>query len=220
MGNLGSCRSDSATPDDPSKDLSQKDRAILELKRQRDRLRKAKEKMQITMNRETEIAKELYRKGEKKLAILALKKKKYQESMLSNTYNQLENIEKMISSIHEAEQNAKVFEALKVGKDALEHINSQMNVDEIEQLMADTQEAIAYQNEITQILGAALSEEDNQAVEKEYDMLMSSMQIEDNDEVGLVENLPQVPAKPVPNERPHSVSNNVSTRDSVLLASD
>jgi len=39
----------------------------------------------------------------------------------------------------------KVFEALTEGKDALQRINSSMSVEDVEQLMEDTQEALEYQ---------------------------------------------------------------------------
>ena len=49
--------------------------------------------------REREIAKELYRKGLKKRAMLALKKKKFLEKNLAQTDTQLLNLEQLVNSI-------------------------------------------------------------------------------------------------------------------------
>lgn len=49
--------------------------------------------------RETEIAKELLKQSKKKQALLALKKKKYQEQLLSKAEAQLSNVSEMVLSI-------------------------------------------------------------------------------------------------------------------------
>ena len=50
----------------------------------------------VILNRETEIAKEQLRAGHKDRALLALKKKKYQEGLLEKTNNQLLNLEQLV----------------------------------------------------------------------------------------------------------------------------
>lgn len=45
--------------------------------------------------KETEIAKKLLKEGKKKQAMLALKKKKYQEQLLAKSQAQLENLQEM-----------------------------------------------------------------------------------------------------------------------------
>lgn len=102
-----------------------------------------------------------------------------------------------MNSIQFAEMQMKVFDALKEGKDALERINSQMSVDDVEQLMEDTAEAIAYQQEIEEVLGNALTEADNELVEAEYAALMAEDEEIDPD----VLDLPAVPNKPIPVEK-------------------
>lgn len=50
----------------------------------------------VVLVRETEIAKLHLAAGNKNLALLALKKKKYQESLLDSTANQLLNLEQLV----------------------------------------------------------------------------------------------------------------------------
>ena len=52
--------------------------------------------LSVVLARETEIAKLHLASGNKGLALLALKKKKYQESLLESTANQLLNLEHLV----------------------------------------------------------------------------------------------------------------------------
>ena len=53
-------------------------------------------KIQVVLDREHEIAKQQLAAGNKDRAILALRKKKYHESLLAKTYAQLENLEHLV----------------------------------------------------------------------------------------------------------------------------
>jgi charged multivesicular body protein 6 len=48
------------------------------------------------IERETEIARQLLQQAKKKQALLALKKKKYQEGLIEKTEGQLNNLEEMV----------------------------------------------------------------------------------------------------------------------------
>src|SRR6516164_2745091 len=56
-------------------------RAILDMKNQRDKLHQYQRRITVLTSRETEIAKEMLAKGDKPRALLALRRKKYQESL-------------------------------------------------------------------------------------------------------------------------------------------
>lgn len=88
--------------------ITPRDRAILDLKVQRDRLRQYQKKVGaclgvgfvlqifVVVERETQVAKEHAKNGNKSLALLALKKKKYQEGLLESTNAQLLNLEQLV----------------------------------------------------------------------------------------------------------------------------
>jgi len=147
--------------------IDDKDKAILELKRQRDRLKKYRESMEQVIGRETQIAKQLLKAGRKKQALLALKKKKYQETLFAKTDGQLSNIETMVMEIQNAVMNAEVFKALEQGKNALQRINDEMKIEDVEKLMEESAEAIAYQEEVSNALAGKLTADDDADVEKE-----------------------------------------------------
>lgn len=60
-----------------------------------------------------------------------------------------------------------VFQAMKEGNAELEALNREISIEQVEQLMEDTAEAIAYQEEVNKILSQNLSVEDDNAVLEE-----------------------------------------------------
>jgi len=79
-----------------SKKITSQDKAILDLKIQRDKLNQYQKKIQAVLDREYEIAKINLKKGDKKKALLALKKKKYQEQLIEKIDTQLLNLEELV----------------------------------------------------------------------------------------------------------------------------
>lgn len=138
----------------------EKDTATLELKRQRDRLTKYRKQLDVVIARETEICKDLIRQKKKDRALIALKKKKFQEGLLIKTEGQMETLDTLIRTIDFASQQQEVFAALKIGKEALDEINKQCSIEDVEQLMDESAEALAQQEEISRILSGSLKEQD------------------------------------------------------------
>jgi len=192
--------------------VTEKDRAVLQLKVQRDRLQKYATQIEKIIDKETEAAKELIKQKKKQKALLCLKKKKYQQSMLAKTEGQLINIEEMVNSIEFATMQAKVFDALSVGKTTLEKLNDQMKIEDVEKLMEDSQEAIDYQNQISEMLGTNLSIEDNAAAEKEL------LGMEEQDLAKEVKGM-EVPDKPVTVAQPEKPVEKIPAKQPVVVES-
>lgn len=68
------------------------------MKIQRDKLRQYQKKIQTVLNREHEIAKEMVQKDDNARALLALRRRKYQEQLLVKTDGQLQALEELVSS--------------------------------------------------------------------------------------------------------------------------
>ncbi len=102
--------------------------------------------MTIITERETQIAKEQMAKGNKPLALLALKKRNYQQGLLEKTQDQLLNLEQLVQSIEFAQVQVQVFDGLKTGNAILSELQQEMQIEDVELLMEETAEAIAYQN--------------------------------------------------------------------------
>ncbi|CAG8613610.1 6356_t:CDS:2 [Paraglomus occultum] len=152
--------------------ITPQDRAILDLKVQRDRLKQYSKKIQIVALREKEIAKEALLTGNKRKALLALKKKKYQEALLEKTETQLINLEELTQSIEFALVEKEVLAGLARGNEILKEIHNEISLEQVEQLMEDTADAIAYQNEIEELLSGKITDEDEEEIMQELEAIV------------------------------------------------
>ncbi|KAK1247079.1 hypothetical protein MKX08_000881 [Trichoderma sp. CBMAI-0020] len=177
--------------------ITEQDKAILDMKIQRDRLHQYQRRITVLTNKETEIAKQLLAKGDKKRALLALRRKKYQESLLSKTDAQLEQLEKLTASVEFAQIQKDVVFGLQQGTKVLSEIHAEMGgIEHVEKLMEENAEAIAYQNEISEMLGTRITAQDEEEVEDELAALEAEMS-------GVNQKLPTVPNAQLPvSERP------------------
>lgn len=142
------------------------------MKNQRDKLKQYQKKITVVTNRETEIAKECLAKGQKDKALLALRRKKYQESLLSQTDAQLEQLEKLTSNVEFALVQKDVVFGLQRGTEVLKMINKEMGgLAAVEKIMEDNAEARREQEEISEALAGQLSNLEEDEVEDELEAL-------------------------------------------------
>ncbi|KAF8470178.1 Snf7-domain-containing protein [Kalaharituber pfeilii] len=150
-----------------SKQITSHDRAILDMKLQRDKIKQYQKRIQAVLDREHEIAKECLRKGDKARARLALRRKKYQEQLLEKADKQLEILEELTATVEFSLMERDVFYGLQQGNAALKEIHKEMSLEAVEKLMDETAEGIAYQREIDALLGSCLTNDDEDEVEDE-----------------------------------------------------
>ena len=138
--------------------------------------------------------------GDKKRALLALRRKKYQESLLAKTDAQLEQLEKLTANVEFALIQKDVVFGLQQGTKVLKEIHSEMGgIEHVEKLMGETADAIAYQNvsgprvrprrfaelrmliarnrrqEVSDMLGDKISNQDEDEVEDELAALEAEL---------------------------------------------
>ncbi|KAL2073344.1 hypothetical protein VTL71DRAFT_10668 [Oculimacula yallundae] len=151
-----------------SSKISAQDKAILDMKNQRDKLHQYQRRITVLTDREKEIAKQMLAKGDKPKALLALRRKKYQESLLEKTDAQLEQLEKLTSSVEFALVQKDVVFGLQQGTNVLKEIHKEMGgLEHVEKLMGETADAVAYQQEVSDMLGGRISNQDEDEVEDE-----------------------------------------------------
>ncbi|XP_041756064.1 charged multivesicular body protein 6 [Coregonus clupeaformis] len=151
--------------------VTEQDRAVLQLKQQRDKLKQYQKRITLQLEKERNLAKQLLKDGKKEKALLLLKKKRYQDQLLDKTENQISNLEHMCQDIEFAQIEMKVIEGLKVGNDCLKSLHEAMSIEDVERIMDETQEAIEYQREIDEMLAGSLTQEDEDAVLAELEAI-------------------------------------------------
>lgn len=124
------------------------------------------------IEKETDVAKQLLAAGKKDKALLALRKKKYQAGLLEKSDAQLTNLEEMVNSIEFAQIEQKVLSGIKSGNTALKELHKVMSVEDAEKIMLETEDALAYQQELDELLTGALSNDDMSEVEAELAALV------------------------------------------------
>lgn len=116
------------------------------MKNQRDKLRQYQKRITVLTDREKEIAKECLAKGDTNRAKLALRRKKYQESLLSKTDGQLAQLEQLTSDVEFALVQKDVLYGLQQGTAVLKEIHKEMGgIENVEKLLGENEEARAYQ---------------------------------------------------------------------------
>ncbi|XP_047465466.1 charged multivesicular body protein 6 [Mugil cephalus] len=167
--------------------VTEQDKAILQLKQQRDKLRQYQKRINLQLEKERLLAKQLLKDGKKDKALLLLKKKRYQDQLLDKTENQISNLERMVQDLEFAQIERKVIDGLKVGNECLKKMHEVMSIEEVERIMDETQDSIEYQRQIDEMLAGSLSQEDEDAVLAELEAITQ----------GDVE-LPEVPEDELP----------------------
>ncbi|CAI4708825.1 ALI_HP2_G0040330.mRNA.1.CDS.1 [Saccharomyces cerevisiae] len=160
--------------------ITKTDRAILEVKRSKDEIHKFTRRTDNLILVEKSQLKDLIRKNPEnyksnmKVRFL-LKRIHYQEHLLQQASDQLINLENMVSALEFKMVEKQFINGLKNGNEILKKLNKEFsNVDE---LMDDVQDQIAYQNEINEtlsrsVVGTSNYEDD---LDKELDALESEL---------------------------------------------
>ncbi|XP_058121523.1 charged multivesicular body protein 6 [Anopheles ziemanni] len=199
MGNLFG-----KTKTKPVSRVTEQDKAVLQLKQQRDKLKQYQKRIELSLEKDRELAKRCLANGRKERAKTLLRKKKYQEKLLSNTDAQLETLEKLASDIEFAQVEAQVVSGLKVGNEALKKVNEVLSIDEVEQILDETRESIEKQQEIDALLNGVLTEEDEDEVLAELENLIGASDQEKEkgaEEEDIGSRLPDVPDDELAKER-------------------
>ncbi|PWA17833.1 hypothetical protein CCH79_00008358 [Gambusia affinis] len=168
--------------------VTEQDKAILQLKQQRDKLKQYQKRITLLLDKERLLAKQLLKDGKKEKALLLLKKKRYQDQLLQKTESQISNLEHMVQDIEFMQIEVKVIEGLKIGNECLKNMHEIMSIEDVEKILDETQESIEYQRHIDEMLAGAMTQEDEEAVLAELEAITQGEDLA----------LPEVPTDLVP----------------------
>lgn len=189
MGNLFASKHKEKKPESR---VTEQDKAILQLKQQRDKLKQYQKKINVQIEKDRQVAKQLLHDGKKEKAKLMLRKKKFQESLLVKTDGQLDNIDRMVNDLEFAQVESQVVQGLKVGNESLKKLHQLLSLEDVEKIMDETREGIEYQQEIDDLLSGGLSAQDEDDVLAELDAIVQST---------VTDQLPEVPDDELPEEK-------------------
>ncbi|CAH0397806.1 unnamed protein product [Chilo suppressalis] len=170
--------------------VTEQDKAILQLKQQRDKLKQYQRRIENNLVKDRQLAKKLLSEDKREKAKLLLKKKRYQEQLLQNTESQLEKLEQLTHDIEFAQIEVQVLDGLKTGNIALKKVHDILNIDEIEKILDETREGIEKQKELDELISGQLTDEDEEAVEAELEAILD-----------VKDQLPDVPSDKLPENR-------------------
>lgn len=133
-------------------------------------LTKRQEFLQFKINKEIEYAKK-NGKTNKKMALIALKRKGTYEKEIESLYGSIFNIEQQKLSIESTLMNKAVFESMKQGGNTLKEIHKDMNIDDVEDNTDDIREQLEVANEIGQTISQDVTNGlyDDDELEKELE---------------------------------------------------
>lgn len=180
--------------------VNAKDKAILDIKIQRDKVKQYQKRIQVVIDREHELAKQCLQKGDKQRALILLRRKKFQETILVKTDKQLTTLEELVSEIEFAQIQKDVVYGLEQGNKVLKEINNEISLERVERIMDESAEGIAYQKEVSEALGT-LSTLEEEEVEDELEQLESEMGTKvDLPDVPKIPTLPDAPSQELPEQ--------------------
>lgn len=188
--------------------ITAQDRAILQLKKQRDSLKQYQRKLAGVVDRQTSLAKQALQDGNPEKAKLYLRLKKRQQSVISSSYEQLNTLEGLIGTIEFKLIEKDVLYGLQQGNEVLKKLNSEMSVEKIDRVLDDLEEERVKVDEVSDALGSGLTnleeaevDDEFEALEREYGKQKTPTQPEEAVS-GKAAELPDVPKVPTMPEVP------------------
>lgn len=181
--------------------ITLQDRAIFQLKQQRDKLKQYQRKLNTIIERQNTLAKEAIVKKDTARAKVYLRSKKQQQTTITKTYEQLDNLETLIGTIEFKLIEKDVMYGLAQGNEVLKTLNSEMSVDKIDKVLDDLEDERLKVDEVLDMLGmgSGLSNGEEHEVDEELANLEAEVRGTNKGEEGA---LPEMPA--VPNTKPDS----------------
>ncbi|KAI3404716.2 VPS20 [Candida oxycetoniae] len=180
--------------------ITAQDRAIFQLKQQRDKIKLHQRKLSLLCNKQTELARKAILKKQPERAKFYLRLKRQQESTITKTFDQLDTLEKLIGSIEYKLIEKDVLYGLQQGNAVLKQLNGEMNVEKIDKILDDLEEEKLKEEEISQTLGldSGLSRVDEEAIDEEFEKLnMEENKVETKRNISKVTKLPSVPKEQI-----------------------
>jgi len=185
-------------PVDQSNQMTQLDKAKLEVKRGKNRISKFSKKLEQQIVKLDQDARNYLKDGNKKKALYTIKLKKLKIKSMENVETQILSLEKVLLEIETTEMTQESLKAVQSGTNALNEMHRIMSVEDVEQILADNEEALDDANEIANLIAGAggnFDVVDEDELEAELQALNGNVN-KNNSDV-LISKMPNVPTHKV-----------------------
>lgn len=160
-----------------------------------DRLTKRVDFLEKQMEAELTKAKVSKKAGNTKAALIHLKKKKMLEKDLGRTRGYVIQLETQRMSIESAQIQSSVVESMTAGAAVQKRLNAKMDVDKVDDLMANIQESMDDSNAVADLLSTPMGDNaDESELDEMFDLL--GEEEEEEEEVNVASQLDALPEVP------------------------
>lgn len=181
--------------------ITAQDKAIFQLKQQRDKLKQYQKRLNTIIEKQTDLAKKAVLNKQPQKAKFYLRSKKQQESVINTTFDQLNNLEKLIGTIEYKLIEKDVVYGLQQGNRVLQKLNNEMQVEKIYALIDQLEDEKLKVDEVSELLGGAnqLNRSEEEEVDQEFENLQKEIHGKNNQAKEEGNELPKIPdTKPMP----------------------
>jgi len=165
-------------PSSRTVEMNQEERALLDCKLCRDKIKKYIKSLEKNEKLKRERAKEALKNKNKDRAKLNLRQAKMYSEQIKAADGQLEMIENQISQIETAQSQRDALTVLKQGNEVLKKLQSEVNAEKFQEIADDMDELKEQQNEISEFFKSRGIEENEEELDEELDKLLDSVQKE------------------------------------------
>jgi len=177
-------------------EINQEERALLDCKLCRDKIKKYIKSLEKNSSLKKEKAKEALKNGNKDRAKLYLRQSKMYQEQVKTADGQLEMIETQITQIENAQSQRDALSVLKQGNEVLKNLQKEVNVEKFQEVADDMNELKEQQDELTEFFKSRGIEENDEELDDELDKLIDNV----NKEQGQVD-LPSANKESLDNEK-------------------
>lgn len=207
-------------PVDQSNQMTQLDKSKLEVKRGKNRISKFSKKLEQQIVKLDQDARNYVKSGNKKKALYTLRLKKLKIKSLDDVEQKILSLEKILLEIESTEMTQESLNAVQNGTNALNEMHRIMSVEDVEQIMADNEEALDEANEIASLLsGESFDLTDEEELEAELNALSGNVNNKNDTKVE-ISNMPNVPTSKIQLKNDEDANTEATTeKKRVLLTS-
>jgi hypothetical protein len=178
---MGNCLGKESPAASKGMDQDKVDQVTLDLKIQRDHLKRYEQQQEQIQEREIKEAKALARANKRDKAAIVLKQKKLRQVYIDRARGQLQNVQRMIDEIESQRNELEIMECMRGANDVMKEFERLMPIEEVERLMDETAEHQQRLNEMQDLLAQDLTPQDTAAVEDEYEQMLADIDAEDGE---------------------------------------